>query len=754
MPDVVSVVERVDGAGESAASGNRTFSLSVFLRYKWTVLLVTVLTAPLLVAGVWFALQPEYRARSLVHVRSKLHHLIEPPENGQAGPWGQYDRYLMSQVQIIKSSAVLERLKDRPEVRATDWYNEAPSLVEQLRGSSTDPYARLNDEVTAEPVRKTELIEISMATSNPRDAAAIVNALVAEYVSFVGDEFSEEDRKLLQELQEDERELTSAIAFSERAASEVRRKLGTGSSADDLILQQRVRLDQLQGELAELDLQVRVRQQELEDLQTATAPEEAEEDAALTYLDDGEWQKRKAALKAAEQRLASASEQFAKRHPIRIRLENEVEFARQQLADREREIDQMLAAGLPLGDSAADGSGAMGVAALKQEIRRLETRRTLVQQTIDRMAQEYAADFEAAETLRSESAKIDRLTTRLQQIHQRQRELLEKGRVPPAIKVIATAAPATQPDNASKRMKMSLAALFGALALGLGAGYVRFLLDPNVAEPADVQRAIQGPFLGYLPLVPESGRARVTLNAGQVEAIRIVRTALLTRLNDADGGIVQITSTSQGSGKSTASILLARSLAQLGKRVLLVDADVRRPSLARHFELESSKGLLDLLRNNANGDSIHETELPLLSVLPAGEAGGLDDFELLANGRFSALMRQWRDEYDITIVDGPPLWGTADAAILARKVDGTILVVREGHCRRNMLASGLAMFETAGGRLLGTVFVGTRPSTYYAYPAYGYGMRESPVSIQVDPARDRLPPARANDTMRDESTSG
>ena len=406
----------------------------------------------------------------------------------------------------------------------------------------------------------------------------------------------------------------------------------------------------------------------------------------------------------------------------------------------------MLAAGLPLRPKGGEIDGSVGVTALELEVRRLEARHDLVQQTIERLSQEYAGDFEAAESLRTESTKIERLSARLDQVHQRQRELLEKGRVPPAIKVIATATPASDPDNGAKRMKMSLAALFGALALGLAAAYVRFLLDPNVMEPAEVQRTIQGPFLGYLPLLPGSGREAVTLNDAQMEAIRIVRTALLTRLHDAAGSVVQITSTSQGSGKSTVAILLARSLAQLGKRVLLIDADLRRPSLARHFELQPAVGLLDLLRTgqNGSGSGVHGTELPKLDVVPAGEARGRDDYEMLANGRFSALLDSWRSEYDITIVDGPPLWGTADAAILARRVDGTVMVVREGHCRRTTLTSGLMMFETAGGSLLGTIFVGSRRSDHYAYYSYGYGygQSESAVSLQVDPVRDRLPEGR------------
>lgn len=742
----MTLYEPLEG-GESESElrgGGRTLSIGALLRYKWTMLLVTVVSAPLLVGGVWLAMVPEYRARALVHVRSKLHHLVEAPEDGRGGPWGQYDRYMLSQVQIIKSSVVLERLKDREDVRATEWYAEDASLFDELLGESSDPYARLDNELEANPVRNTELIELSMATRNPRDAATIVNALVQEYVGFVGDEFSEEDHKLLLELQEDERDLASDIAFSERAASEARRKLGTGSSADELILQQRVRVDQLQGEIAELDLQIHVREQELADVEAAAASGESSDEGitSLAYIEDPEWQRLDIAMKEAEQRLAAASEQFGEKHPIRIERKRELDFAKERLSNRERVIDQLVAAGVPLGGGAeGDERSGNSVATLQQEIRRLDTRRQLVQQTLDRLTQEYAADFEAAETLRAESTKIARLNERLQQVHQRQRELLEKGRVPPAIKVIASATPPTQPDNAQKRVKMALAALFGALALGIGSAYLRFRFDPRVAEVEEVHRSVSGPFLGYLPLMARNEGQSVFMNASQVEAMRVVRTALLNRLRKPDRNVVQITSASQGSGKSTVSILLARSLAQLGKRVLLVDADIRRPTLARHFSMSNEHGLITLLRNgdgHVNG-TILKTDLEQLDVLPAGESVGLDDHELLANGKFSSMLNRWRREYDITIVDGPPLWGTADAAILSRQVDGTLMVVREGHCRRTTLMSSLSVFESSGGKLLGTVFVGTRQQGQYGYGAYGYGA-ESTTSISV---RDAAPEGNA-----------
>jgi len=160
-------------------------------------------------------------------------------------------------------------------------------------------------------------------------------------------------------------------------------------------------------------------------------------------------------------------------------------------------------------------------------------------------------------------------------------------------------------------------------------------------------------------------------------------------------------------------------LAQCGKRVLLVDVDLHRPTVAKFFTIDSAPGLLNLLaRNSAPTAAVRSTVYPGLSVVPAGATNNAADLELLANGAFTSLLTQWRQQYDLVVLDSPPLLVTADAAILSHHADGTVMVVRERHCHRGRLVEALAALSAAGGKLLGTVFVGTGPS---ASGGYGYG---------------------------------
>jgi succinoglycan biosynthesis transport protein ExoP len=727
-------------ADEERPSG-RSLSLGVFWRYKWTILIVAMLVAPAGVAAVWMLHRPEFRSTALIHVRSKLHHLVETHDG--TGQIPQYERYLLSQAEIIKSSAVLERLLDRKDVRETFWFRngQAPEGATQ---APANPIEWLTEALIAGPVRKTELVQISVSTARPTDAATIVNALVDEYVKFANEQFTDEDRMLLDELKEDERKLIASIALSEQAASEARRKLGTGASADDLISQQRVRLDEMQGELSQVTLQIGVVNQQIEDLKAegkgaGDDGEDAEEDTAVDYRRDEEWRRLNAAVEDVESRLAQAADQLRSKHPARIRLEAELEFAKRRRAEREASLDETGVAGivaLPTPMGVTDGEALFSVPALKRQLQQLQIKQRLVGETVERLSQDYASDFEAAESLRSETNKVARFTERLQLVQQRQRELIEKGRVPPSIKVISKARAATSPDNSDKRLKMMLAAVCAAFAAGVAAAYVRFLMDPRVADTGDVRQSYEGVFLGYLPLAKEGEAEHHDATPALLEAVRVVRTALLNRLDGTTSQVVQITSADQGSGKSTVAILIARSLAKLGKRVLLVDADIRRPSLARRLELEGRPGLLTALRGQGGDRNglLSATDIPNLTVVTSGGIGGPDDVELLANGHFSAMLNDWRRGYDFTILDSPPLVGAADAAILSQKADATMLVVRERHCRRASLAEGLAMLQAAGGRVLGTVFLGSNRQREYYYSSYGFAA-DAPHAVEAEASR-------------------
>jgi capsular exopolysaccharide synthesis family protein len=272
-------------------------------------------------------------------------------------------------------------------------------------------------------------------------------------------------------------------------------------------------------------------------------------------------------------------------------------------------------------------------------------------------------------------------------------------------------------------------ALFMGLGMGGGVAFLRASRNQTIYAPKDMPATSQAPFLGYIPLT------RIKKSLGKplhdeiqrirddkVESVRLVRTALLSRLNGQGRTTVLIASAAEGTGKSTFTMMLGKSLAQSGKKVIMIDADLRRMTLSKRFGLADEPGLMESLRSKSVDQRyIFATETSGLSILPGGIPNGDGSvFEGTANGAFKACMDQLQRHFDIVLLDSSPILPVADAAILSSQVDGTIMVERELVSRRTNVVEALERLDSAGGRLMGTVFVGSRENGHYGY-GYGYG---------------------------------
>jgi Mrp family chromosome partitioning ATPase/uncharacterized protein involved in exopolysaccharide biosynthesis len=750
----------VEARGETGHA-RRPVSPRLLLRLKGTILGVFAALAVPAGAAIWLGLHPVYRAEALLEVRSLVPRFVQRTE--ETGLIPQYQQYLRTQVDIMTSATVLNRVLGREDVRQTAWYQEPDVPLARLRGVQDNPLERLQEAVVAGPRPGTELISIAVDARAPGDAAVMANGVLDEYLEFSRERLSDEDQGLFRQLDDERKKLEIQIGFSEGIVAEARKDLRTGSP-DELIAQRRVRLDQLDAEVAQLAEQIEYRQQQLRELEAVSASQPAGADsggAAVRYTDDAEWRRLYGEWRAAQQRADEAALQFQPAHPLRMRLEKTVEGARALVEERQAQLDKLAELGLPQPTSLPTSEAvAANPRALRHEVRQLELQKELRERRAKELRDSFEHEFNTAESLRKHSEDLDRHQTRLRAVQNRLCELEEKGRVPATIRTIGRAVPPARPYS-DKRLRLSLAALVAALAAGLACAYLRTALSPQVQEVGDVNRSLRGAFLGYLPFEqglgplalegeagPGEGEAGASPHPLYAECVRMIRTALLNRLEGEvelrgpGGQVVQLASAGPGSGKSTLAVLLARSLAQSGKRVLLVDADMHRPSLAQHFAIALSPGLLDLLARGQGGaggaregeagaregeagaSPYHATSIPTLSVLPSGRSTRQEDQELLVNGTFSTLLAQWRGRFDFILLDGPPLLQSADAAILSRHADGTILVVRQRHCRRMALVEALAVLSSAGGKLLGTVFVGSGHEQVYGY-GYGYAPGQS-----------------------------
>ena len=290
--------------------------------------------------------------------------------------------------------------------------------------------------------------------------------------------------------------------------------------------------------------------------------------------------------------------------------------------------------------------------------------------------------------------------------------------------VIRPALPGTTPVSPNVPLNLALGGLVG-LALGIAVAILRAVLDTKVRTPRDVAQLTDRPMIGVIPFDPKAAERPIILEADpmnqRAEAFRALRTNL--QFVELDGGqTFVITSSIPSEGKSTTAVNLAIALADAGKRVALIDTDLRKPKVADYLGIEGAVGLTDVLIGRAK---VADVMLPWgrrpLYVLPAGKVPP-NPSELLGSSQMKALLDDFANTFDVVICDAPPLLPVTDAAVLSRLTAGAIVVTAAGRTTTHQLDGALDALETVGAKVAGLVMTmaPTKGPDSYMY-GYGYG---------------------------------
>jgi capsular exopolysaccharide synthesis family protein len=258
------------------------------------------------------------------------------------------------------------------------------------------------------------------------------------------------------------------------------------------------------------------------------------------------------------------------------------------------------------------------------------------------------------------------------------------------------------------------------------------LADKSFRSPDDIAAEIGAPVLGHIPAMEldkvvrkpnqtvDSSLCTIHHSRGRVsEAYRSVRTGLFFSNRTGELKVIQITSPVPGDGKSTLSSNLAVTMAQSGRSVLLIDADFRRPRIAKLFNIESDKGMATAVAGACELDeAIHASSIPGLSIMPGGKRPS-NPAELLSSQRFADLMGALREKFDMIIVDTPPLLAVSDPSAIAAVVDGVVLTMRLRRNVKPLVVRASRILESVDAKLLGIVVNGVSQEAGYGYN-YGY----------------------------------
>jgi succinoglycan biosynthesis transport protein ExoP len=648
--------------------------------------------------------------------------------------------FFETQNRIIASRTVAERVVRRLGLHRDRAFLEANRR--RTRGQSSSDVvtaaAYLQDMLSVEPVKDTRLVNLRVRDTNPQRAKLIADTLADCYI-----EKTMEDR------------LGSTVAALEWLSTQL-----------DTIREQ---LSASELSLHEFKKDNNVLSVSLEDRQNLVSAEMQALNAALT---EARMKRINLGARAAQLRAAVTSDPLGA--STRAIAENEtIATLRATLRSKRAERDGLV---VRYGDLHPK------IVAVDAEIATLESQVRSESQAMLASAQAELAEAGQIENgLRSalEDANRAGLALNLQEIEygrlKREREskakvydlLLERTAETDLTRMLRVTHvrlvdPALVPTiPVSPNVSTNIAGGVGAgIALGLLLAFGIARLDRRLRSSEEVER-LGATVLGILPsFVPRKSREPQTTGARDLfvlrepksaaaECIRTVRTNLAFMAAESPIRSLVVTSGSPSEGKTTVCISLAIALAQSGKRVLLVDTDLRRPRIHKAFGLTNTVGATSILVGDATlKDVVQSTDVDTLDVLSSGPIPP-NPAELLHSGHFHAVLREMLDTYDRVVFDSPPLGAVIDAAVLAPQLDGAIVAVKAESTTRDSLSSTLRQLRDVGSIVRGVIINDVdlqartygygRGAHYYYYHREGYyGMPEKRAS------QEPPPPPRSN----------
>lgn len=665
-------------------------------RWKQTVALGSVVAAAAALC-VWLFLPP-----AKPHAYTKLYFPTKP-----AGSIDHPDPPInqLTQKELVTSRIVLKAVVEDPAIASLSCITE-----------KGDPISWLLRDLAVDFPAGSEIMRLTLTDVRAEEAKTIIDKVAQVYMAKIGNESVEYRRKHMAKLQEmveqARKELNDDIDASSTGTG------GTGAVSPEVNAQ---RLQMINTEINQLNAEVNKSRPQL------------------------------AALRADEDSLARR----LSKTPLELTpAEFEPLFAQNPGANRLKQLRDELAAEYDL-KSAGLGAGNPTMVNLKARIDaaevRLQALRSELRNTIAVAAQEKLGEElrkkrdEIARLQTEEKTKTAEVTTKQGEFEKLKEAMNNGGRFKPGLRVkgsrledlqnrlmklegemgapivvrqLEEEAVIVRINDASRRMKLAGiagVAFFGMTFLGLA--FVEFRAN-RIASPDEVAQSLGLRLMGTVPALPRGGRADGEWEAVVNEAVDSARTIFLHSVSLHHLRSVMVASAVGGEGKTSLSVRLAGSLARTGRKTLLIDADLRNPSVHDHFGLSGEVGVCDVLRGER---AVVETILPTsrenLWVLPAGRCDSRAVQALARDGFSGLLAATYAQGFDFVLVDSSPVLPVADALLVAPHVDGVLFSLMVDVSQADRVNAACQKLAAIDIPLLGAVVNGTRGETY------GYGPR-------------------------------
>lgn len=713
----------------------------VLVQRRWVV----VSCLGIVLAGAAFSTffaTPQYQATVTLQVEREAPDILNFKNIVGVDPsWEAYGDFYQTQYKILQSRSVLriaaERLdllnrpdyvgrKAKPISRLIGW---ARSLLQPATETPSDEPPDplmpavyfLAKRIDVRPIRNSHLVQISITDSSPTLAKDAANAVVEAYLQFTYESVYG-TTAIAREF------LTKEVARVQQEISDLERKLQDYGAKKELLSVDANTEDISQQALQALNARYIEARSRLAVAEARWGTVRSAEPASLPeVLTSPLIAKLKEQYAESERRRSQMSERFQPGWPALRQLEQEIAQSSERLEIETRsianQVRQVARSDFERAKAEVDD--------LDEQVKRQKNE----VQRVNRDAIEYA----------SLKAEIETKRQVLTGLASRQSETVSSERLQDTgasnVRVVDPAELPKNPVRPRKAFNLLLGLVLG-LGLGVASAFVLDHLDNSIKSEQDIQRIAQVSVLGYVPRYrtlkvvdgpapssdPSAGDVDVASHSDPrssfAEAFKNLRTSLLLASPERPPRHIVVTSCEPQDGKSTISNNLAIVLTQLGKKVLLIDADLRRPRLHRSFGLSNDAGLSSVLSGNAEPEMVlTDTEIPGLTVVSSGPVPP-NPSELLGSPSLASFLKAIDEDhgFDHVILDSPPVGSVTDPVLLSASADVTIVVVRAGKTTRDFLLHSVEKLRKARTRIAGAVLndVTDDAGGYYYYGRYRY----------------------------------
>jgi capsular exopolysaccharide synthesis family protein len=669
------------------------------IRIRKAIIITVFLITAIVATAVTFLLPESYASTVRIRIEPDTVGDIQSISSPQS--YNPYDPYfIQTEFEVIQDRVVLGKVIET--LGLNEAWGKKYNGGETLKTPETMDF--LKRRMNLNPVRNTKLIEITVYSEDKNEAARIANTIADVYRNYRLSQRRQLTLNGIKVLEDQYKSELEQIQAEQTNVDNLRKESGindydpnalTPSSTLTSDQMRNYNAMRLEGETHYMKLE-----KQLTQLQALNA--EKLRDVLPTVVTDPALSDLLTKLHESEQQYATLTNDYAPADLHITRVQSMIDELNRQVDDRVAGIMAGLENQVQSEKAALDS-----LTASLEEAKANDQAEDLRSQPYWEAKRKLVNDWDFNKLL---AAKIEATKLDLQ---------IPKNSI---VEITGPAEPGENPVKPNKTLNIILGVIIG-LIMGVGLAFFIEYLDTSVKTIDEVERAFQAPVLGVIPqnvgyLVdegPESPHA---------EAYRVLRTNILFSRKDEKLNTIVVVSAGAGEGKSMTTVNLATVFAQAGQRVLVVDSDLRRPTLHKALHVGNNLGLTNyLLKQNKLEEIIQPTSVAMLDFMASGKLPSTS-MSILGSAQMKEMVAELKQRYDFIFFDSPPVLGVSDASVLASEVDMVIQVIQYRRYPQPMSIRAKQLIEKVGGNLIGILLNNINMSqdeSYYYYTGYYHG---------------------------------